>query len=337
MAGPQDVRGAARAAPGLLRQLRLAFLRPRATGCWRGCAAFPGSADAADIAALFDRQFTAENVAVEVRLPRCAAVARLRAALWLGLAAEARRELARYDRRGTALVRLPDAAGRKRSPPASASSCRKRPTRCASAPTSTPPSPSRWRCDYAETSATPRCARSCATRRACWYGGDADCQAWEPGGDDFLSPALIEAECMRRVLPARPNSRPGSIASCPTSRQRQPAALFTPATVSDRSDGKIAHLDGLNLSRAWCWRSLASALAAGRSRRARVLGPPTNTWRQPARMWPANTWANTGSPASPSWRFREAADGKMSRGQRPPALLQSTPGMSRDRAGSEAS
>ena len=36
----------------------------------------------------------------------------------------------------------------------------------------------------------------------------------------------------------------------------QPATLFTPATVSDRSDGKIAHLDGLNLSRAWCWREL---------------------------------------------------------------------------------
>lgn len=40
----------------------------------------------------------------------------------------------------------------------------------------------------------------------------------------------------------------------------QPASLFTPAQVSDRSDGKIAHLDGLNLSRAWCWRSVAAAL-----------------------------------------------------------------------------
>ena len=42
--------------------------------------------------------------------------------------------------------------------------------------------------------------------------------------------------------------------------ERQPATLFTPAFVSDRSDGKIAHLDGLNLSRAWCWRSLAPLL-----------------------------------------------------------------------------
>ena len=45
----------------------------------------------------------------------------------------------------------------------------------------------------------------------------------------------------------------------PRVRDRQPATLFTPAIVSDRSDGKIAHLDGLNLSRAWCWRSIAPA------------------------------------------------------------------------------
>ena len=42
--------------------------------------------------------------------------------------------------------------------------------------------------------------------------------------------------------------------------EHEPATLFTPATVSDRSDGKIAHLDGLNLSRAWCWRRIATAL-----------------------------------------------------------------------------
>ena len=46
----------------------------------------------------------------------------------------------------------------------------------------------------------------------------------------------------------------------PGAAQEQPASVFTPAIVSDRSDGKIAHLDGLNLSRAWCWRSIAAAL-----------------------------------------------------------------------------
>ena len=90
-----------------------------------------------------------------------------------------------------------------------------------------------------------------------WYADDADCQAWEPGGDDFLSPALIEAECMRRVLTAG-EFKGWLDRFLPRLALREPATLFSPATVSDRSDGKIAHLDGLNLSRAWCWRSLAS-------------------------------------------------------------------------------
>jgi hypothetical protein len=92
------------------------------------------------------------------------------------------------------------------------------------------------------------------TRR--WYADDADCQAWEPGGDEFLSPALIEAECMRAALPGH-DFRRWFTGFLPRLGQALPATLFTPATVSDRSDGKIAHLDGLNLSRAWCWRALA--------------------------------------------------------------------------------
>jgi Protein of unknown function (DUF2891) len=89
-----------------------------------------------------------------------------------------------------------------------------------------------------------------------WYAGDADCRAWEPGGDEFLSPALIEAECMRAALAER-EFRSWFAGFLPRVGQQLPAALFTPAIVSDRSDGKIAHLDGLNLSRAWCWRALA--------------------------------------------------------------------------------
>jgi hypothetical protein len=89
-----------------------------------------------------------------------------------------------------------------------------------------------------------------------WYACDRDCQAWEPGGDEFLSPALIEAECMRAALPQQ-DFRGWFAGFLPRLGQREPATLFTPASVSDRSDGKIAHLDGLNLSRAWCWRALA--------------------------------------------------------------------------------
>jgi hypothetical protein len=93
------------------------------------------------------------------------------------------------------------------------------------------------------------------------FGQDRDCQAWEPGGDEFLSPALIEAQCMARVLPAIEFE--GWFATfLPRIAERQPATLFIPALVSDRSDGKIAHLDGLNLSRAWCWRSIAPLLPA---------------------------------------------------------------------------
>ena len=47
-----------------------------------------------------------------------------------------------------------------------------------------------------------------------------------------------------------------------------PSSLFTPAIVSDRSDGKIAHLDGFNLCRAWCWRGLADALEPALAERA---------------------------------------------------------------------
>jgi len=103
-------------------------------------------------------------------------------------------------------------------------------------------------------------AQTIRTRSLHWFGADRDCQAWEPGGDEFLSPALIEALCMSRSHPGEFSAWFGHF--LPGVRQRQPACLFEPAIVSDRSDGKIAHLDGLNLSRAWCWRGIASFLAA---------------------------------------------------------------------------
>jgi hypothetical protein len=103
-----------------------------------------------------------------------------------------------------------------------------------------------------------------------WYGRDAACPAWgEPSGDDFLSPALIEAECMRRLLPADEFS-PWLDRFLPRIPQGEPATLFRPASVTDRTDGKIAHLDGLNLSRAWCWRAIAAALASNDPRRATI-------------------------------------------------------------------
>lgn len=100
-----------------------------------------------------------------------------------------------------------------------------------------------------------------------WYGADTAAAAWEPSQDDFLSPTLMEAACMRRFLdPAE--FRVWFAAFLPRAAEGEPATLFTPARVSDRTDGKIAHLDGLNLSRAWCWRSIATALPADDAARA---------------------------------------------------------------------
>lgn len=91
--------------------------------------------------------------------------------------------------------------------------------------------------------------------------------AWEPGGEDFFSPALMEADLMRRVM------KPAEFARwfhsfLPGIAKNQPAELLQPAVVTDRTDPKLVHLDGLNLSRAWCMRSIAAALpATDRSRR----------------------------------------------------------------------
>ena len=100
-----------------------------------------------------------------------------------------------------------------------------------------------------------------AARR--WYATDAGYPAaWEPSGHDFLSPALAEAELMARLLPA--DEFPEWLeAFLPGLAAGSPASLFTPAVVSDSSDGQIAHLHGLNLSRAWCLRRLAETLPPG--------------------------------------------------------------------------
>ena len=84
---------------------------------------------------------------------------------------------------------------------------------------------------------------------------------WEPGGEDFFSPALMEADLMLRVLKPLEFRRwfarflPGITAG-------RAKSLLVPATVADRNDPKIVHLDGLNLSRAWCMRQIAAALPA---------------------------------------------------------------------------
>jgi len=113
--------------------------------------------------------------------------------------------------------------------------------------------------DYARTCGDGELDSLVRERLLHWFSPDAGCQAWEPSGDEFLSSALMEAEAMRAAM-APDAFRAWFAAFLPQAAQRRPATLFTPATVSDRSDGKIAHLDGLNLTRAWCWRSIVGAL-----------------------------------------------------------------------------
>jgi hypothetical protein len=116
--------------------------------------------------------------------------------------------------------------------------------------------------DYAEAMADAPLLHALRIKALAWHGADRDAQAWEPSGEDFLSPVLIEAACMARLLPPA-EFAPWFDVFLPRLGQGEPETLFEPARVSDRTDGKIAHLDGLNLSRAWCWRELAKALPPG--------------------------------------------------------------------------
>jgi hypothetical protein len=131
---------------------------------------------------------------------------------------------------------------------------------------------------------------------------DVDCQGWEPSGDDFLSSALIEAECMRRLLPA-PGFRAWFDRFLPNLAAGRSASLFIPATVADRSDGKIAHLDGLNLTRAWCWRSLAADLPQQDERRAIMESAADAHLNASLPHVTGDYMANIGSPPSPCWRW----------------------------------
>jgi len=106
-----------------------------------------------------------------------------------------------------------------------------------------------------------------AERARTYFGKDKDYPAaWEPNGDDFLSPSLVEADLMRRVLGAEEFAR-WFEEFLPGVEDGVYPNLLNPADVTDRSDPKIVHLDGLNLSRAWCMRSIASALPEDSPRR----------------------------------------------------------------------
>ena len=105
-------------------------------------------------------------------------------------------------------------------------------------------------------------------RSRAYYQADVDCPLrYEPSGEDFLSPCLAEADLMRRVMP--PAEFSGWLRRfLPQIPRSGRGDWLAPGVVTDRSDPKLAHIDGLNLSRAWMLLGIASGLPAADKRRS---------------------------------------------------------------------
>jgi hypothetical protein len=91
-----------------------------------------------------------------------------------------------------------------------------------------------------------------------YFLNDVNCPlSWEPSGYDFVSPCLEEADLMRRILPKK-EFKKWLVDFLP--RILDPEFTLKPGIVSDREDGHLVHLDGLNYSRAWCLYGIAETL-----------------------------------------------------------------------------
>jgi hypothetical protein len=125
--------------------------------------------------------------------------------------------------------------------------------------------------DYARAAGLTGFEQLLLERARFYFASDRDYPAaWEPSGEDFFSPALVEADLMRRVLPPREFGE-WFDRFLPGLRRGEPASLLKPAVVTDRTDPKLVHLDGLNLSRAWCTLGIAQALPVKHPARSRLL------------------------------------------------------------------
>jgi hypothetical protein len=125
--------------------------------------------------------------------------------------------------------------------------------------------------DWAKVAGDDTFARLLAEHSRRLHASDRGCPlAFEPSGHDFLSPCLGAADLMRRVL-----SPPAFAAwldiALPGIARDGDGAFLRPVAPSDRTDGKLVHLDGLNLSRAWMLEGIAAALPATDSRRAALV------------------------------------------------------------------
>ena len=124
--------------------------------------------------------------------------------------------------------------------------------------------------DYAQSTKNDSLARLVTDSARKFFLSDKNCPLYyEPSGEDFLSPCLAEADVMRRVLPQEEFAKwlKDFLPQIPTKATRD----WLPITVSpDPSDPKLAHLDGLNLSRAWMLEGIASSLSANDPRRTAI-------------------------------------------------------------------
>ncbi len=110
--------------------------------------------------------------------------------------------------------------------------------------------------DYAHTVKNEKLKIAIEQRAKDFYLNDVSCPiSWEPGGYDFLSPCLEEAAIMLRVLPHE-NYKKWLSLFLPELIDKD--YQLTPGIVSDRTDGKLVHLDGVNFSRAWCLNEIAN-------------------------------------------------------------------------------
>ncbi len=228
---------------------------------------FPALPEEASIRALADRMLTADGVAGEVTYlnrPESAGFERPYGWGWLlMLAAELRRHDSAEGRRWAATLQpLADAFAErfKRFLPKSPY-----PVRVGTHMNTG--LALRFAIEYADLVGDTDLATLCREKALSWHGQDRGAQVWEPSQDEFLSPALQVAELMRRALPPADFAR-WFDAYLPDGL---PPVLLQPPLVTDRSDGKIAHLDGLSLARAWCLNGLAGSLAADDPRRAQAL------------------------------------------------------------------
>lgn len=125
--------------------------------------------------------------------------------------------------------------------------------------------------DYAQAVGHKELSKLIVDRSRSYYFNDADVPAsWEPSGADFLSPSLVEADLMRRIL-TQEEFHAWFRRFLPSATKSQPKALFQPAIVTDRSDPQLVHLDGLNLSRAWCMRGISDSSPDGHPLKTALL------------------------------------------------------------------